>query len=65
MLQAVRTKKVDEKNGVICLVSMFPSRIMVFTLITKMHFCADVNKKSESVKVIYIYVSERSRYASS
>ena len=25
MLQTVRAEKVDEKNGVICLVSMFPS----------------------------------------
>ena len=25
MLQTIRAEKVDEKNGVICLVSMFPS----------------------------------------
>ena len=25
ILQAVRSEKVDEQNGVICLVSMFPS----------------------------------------
>ena len=32
MLQTVRAKKLDEKIGVICLVSLFPSRIMVFKL---------------------------------
>ena len=29
MLQTVRTGKVDEKNGVTCLVSMFPSWVTV------------------------------------
>ena len=58
-------EKVDEKNGVICLVSMFPSWIMVLKLSKKVHFlqfCADLSKKSKSIKVIYIYASERSRY---
>ena len=32
MLQTGRTEKVDEKNGVICLVSMFSSRVMVLRL---------------------------------
>ena len=35
MLQTVRAEKVDEKNGVICLVSMFPSWVMVFKLSKK------------------------------
>ena len=43
------------KNGVICLVPMFPPFIL--------QFCADLSKKSKSVKAIYIYASKRSRYA--
>ena len=53
MLKTVRAEKVDEKNGVICLVSMFPSWIMVFKL---------SKKYRKSVKAIYIYASESSRY---
>ena len=39
---------------------------MVFKLSKKVHFlqfCADLSKKSKSIKAIYIYASERSRYA--
>ena len=53
------------KNGVICLVSIFPSWIMVLKLSKKvqfLEFCADLSKKSKSIKGIYIYVFERSRY---
>ena len=32
MLQIVRAGKVDEKNGVICLVSMFPSWVIALKL---------------------------------
>ena len=63
MLQTVRAEKVDEKNGVICLVSMFPSWVMVHKLSKKVHFlqfCADLSKKSKSIKAIYIYASESS-----
>ena len=66
ILQTVRSKKVDEKNGFICLVSVFPSWVMVLKLSKKVHFlqfCADLSKKSKSIKAIYIYASERSRYA--
>ena len=38
MLQTVRAEKVDEKNGVICLVSMFPSWVMVLKLFKNVHF---------------------------
>ena len=65
MLQTVRAEKVDEKNGVICLVSMFPSWVMVCKLSKKGHFlqfCADLSNKSKSVKAIYIYASESSHY---
>ena len=64
--KTVRSEKVDRKSGVICLVPMFPSWVMVFKLSKKVHFlqfCADSRKKSKSIKAIYIYVSERSRYA--
>ena len=67
MLQTVRAEKVDEKNGVICPVSMFPSRVMVCKLSKKVNFlqsCVDLSKKSksESAKTIYICASESSHY---
>ena len=66
MLQTVKTEKVDEKNGVIYLLSMFPSWVMVRKLSKKkvhfLQFCADLNKKSKSVEAIYTYVSESSHY---
>ena len=40
-------------------------RAIVLKLSKKVHFlqfCADRSKKSESMKAIYIYASERSRY---
>ena len=52
-------EKVDEKNGVICLVSMFPSWIMVLKLSKKVHFlqfCADLSKKSKFIKAIFTYM---------
>ena len=55
-----------KKNGVICLVSMFLSWVMVLKLSKKMHFlqfCADFSKESKSIRAVYIYASERSRYA--
>ena len=61
MLQTVRAEKVDEKIGDICLVSMFPSWVMVCKLSEKGHFLqywADLSKRSKSVKAIYIYGSE-------
>ena len=66
ILQTVRSQKVDEKTGVICLVSMLPSWVMVLKLSKKGHFlqfCADLCKKSKSIKAIYIYVSKRPHYA--
>ena len=65
MLQTDRVEKTDEENGVICLVSMFASWVMVLKLSKKVHFlqfCADLSKKSKSVKIIYICVSESSHY---
>ena len=65
ILQNVRSEKLDEKNGVICLVFMFLSSVMVLKLSKKVHFlqfCGDLNKKYKSIKAIYIYVSESSHY---
>ena len=61
MLQTVRVEKVDEKNGVICLVSMFSSWVMVRKLFKEVHFlqfCANLSKKFKSIKAIYRYASE-------
>ena len=57
MLQTVRQERVDEKNGVICLASMFSFWVMVFKLSKKvqfLQFCANPSKKSKSVKAIHI-----------
>ena len=65
MLQTVRVEKVDQKNWVICLVSMFPSWVMVCKLSRKVHFLqfsADLSKNSKSAEAIYIYASESSHY---
>ena len=66
MLQPDRAEKVDEINGVICVVFMFPSWVMILKLSKKVHFFNFVltsAKKSKYVKAIYIYASETSRYA--
>ena len=66
ILQTVRSEKVDRKNGVICLVPTFLSWVMVLKLSKKVHFlqfCANLSKKSKSVKDIYIYACERSCHA--
>ena len=65
MLQTVRVEKVDEKNGVICLVLVFPSSVMVRKLSKIVHFLqfyADLCKNSKFVKAIYTYASERPHY---
>ena len=65
MLQTVRAENVDEKNGVICLVSKFPFWVRVCKLSKKVHFlqfCADLSKKSKPLKLMYIYVSEGFHY---
>ena len=52
MLKTVRSGKVDEKNGVICLASMFPCFVVVLKMSKKVHFlqfCAVLSKKPESV----------------
>ena len=66
MLQTVRAEKVHEKNGIICLLSIFPWWVIVLKLSEKVHFlqfCAGLSKKSKSIKAIYIYACEKSRYA--
>ena len=52
-------------NRVICLISMFPSWVMVLRLSKNLSFfaiCADLRKKSKSIKAIYLYASERARF---
>ena len=39
MSQTIRAERVSRKNGIICLVSMFLSRVMVIKLSKKVHFC--------------------------
>ena len=66
MLKTVKVEEVDEKNGVICLVSMFPSSVMVLKLSKQVHFlqiCTDLSQRTKSVKAIYIYGSESSYYS--
>ena len=66
IFQTVRAQKVDEKNGIICLVSFFPSWGMVLKLPKIVYFlqiCADLSKKSKSIKAIYLYPSERPHHA--
>ena len=65
MLQTVRGEKLDEQNGVICLVSMFPSWVWL-SIAEKsvfLQFCTDPSKKSSSITAIYIYASESSYYS--
>ena len=48
ILQTVRVEKVDEQNGLICLVSMFPSWDTVYKIFKNVHFLqlyADLNKE--------------------
>ena len=51
----VRVEKVDEKNRIICLVSMFLSWVTVLKLsekVSMLQFCDDLGKKSTSIKTI-------------
>ena len=62
--QTVRTQKAD-KNGVICLVSSFPSSVMVLKLTKIVSFFqlfADISKKAKAVIAIYGYASQSSRF---
>ena len=54
MLQTVRTEKVDEKNGVICLISMFPSWVMVLKFSKKSSFFTVLCWPQQEMKSIYI-----------
>ena len=65
MLQTDRVEKVDEVNGLICLVSMFAFLVLVLKLSKNyifLQFSADLSKKPNSGKIIYIYASESSHY---
>ena len=62
ILQAGKAEK-DEKNGVICVVFMFPSWVMILKLLKKVHFFHFVLTSAKMSKAIYIYASEIYRYA--
>ena len=65
MLQTVRAEKVDEENGIMCLISMFSFWVMVLKFSRKcifFQFCTELSKKPKSVKAIYIYASKKSHY---
>ena len=64
MLQAGRAEKEHEKNGIICVVLMFSSRVMILELSKKVYFFNFVQisaRKYKYVKAIYVYASETSR----
>ena len=57
--------KVNENNEVICLVSMFPSNVMVLKLSKKLHFFSILcwpKQTPKSIHVTYIYTFESSHY---
>ena len=56
MLQTVRAEKVDEKNGVICLASIFLPELWSLTCPKNfLLFCVDLSNKPKSVKAIYMH----------
>ena len=58
-----KKKKKKKKTGIICPFSMFTSRFMVLELSKTRHFlkfCADLSKKSKSIKAIDIHSPENS-----
>ena len=65
MSKTVRAQKEDQKNGVICLVSLYPSLVTILKLAKIVHFLKirDDLKKSESIKAIYLHPSERPYHA--
>ena len=60
--QIVRAQKIDDKNGVICLVSLFPSLVKVLKLPKIVHFfqiCADLSRNLNLLKqFIYIHLKD-------
>ena len=57
----VRAQKGDDKNGVICLMLWCYGPYIVQKIYVQ--FCADLRKKSKSVKWICVYSSKRPGYA--
>ena len=49
-----RAQKADEKNGVICIVSFFASRVKLPKIVHFLQICADLSKNSKSIKAIYL-----------
>ena len=62
--QTVKAQKVDEKNGVICLVSYFPSWVMVLKLPKIVQICVLTSARNLNLlKAIYLYPSGRHHHA--
>ena len=57
-----KRKQVDEKTGVIPVVSLLELCSLNYQK-NFWQFCAELSKKSKSIKAIYIYTSESSRNA--
>ena len=67
MSQIIRAEKLNGKNGVICLFSMFLSRVIVLKLSKKVHFlqyCTEIRKKSKYITAIYMYAFKLDHCAS-
>ena len=60
MLKTVRAEKVDEKNGVIALVSMLPCQVLVLKLSKKLSFLQSVLTSARNLSLLkqftYMYL---------
>ena len=52
MLQTGRAEKLDEKSGVICVVSIFPSWLMILKLSEKVHFLNFVLTSAKNLSIL-------------
>ena len=55
--QTVRPQKVDEKNGVICLISIFLSWVMVLKFPKIVHFCKFVLTSARNINILKQFIS--------
>ena len=62
MLLTVRAVEIDEKNGVICLLSMFPSWVKILKLSKKEHFPNFVLTSARNISQSKQVTSEISYY---
>ena len=65
MLETVNAKKVHEKMGSFVQYPCFLPELWSLNCLKKyifLQFCANLSKKSKTIKAVYIYTSKRSRY---